>query len=63
LDKQKIAWWLWAIGTTVIVLSWINVVGPTVGWCGFGIGLVGSVLGWGVRPPQSQSREKRDGGS
>jgi hypothetical protein len=54
LDKQQVAWWLWAFGTVLIVLSWIDVVSPTVGWCGFGIGLVGSVLSWGVRPPSAR---------
>jgi len=53
MNRNQIAWWLWAIGTVLIVLSWLDVVGPTVGWVGFGIGLAGSVVGWGLRPPSS----------
>lgn len=52
MSRQKIAWWLWAIGTTIIVLSWLNVVSSFIGWCGFGIGLTGSILSWGLRPPK-----------
>ncbi len=51
MKRNQIAWWLWAVGTVLIVLSWTHVVGTTIGWCGFGIGLVGSCLGWGLRPP------------
>ena len=51
MNRNQIAWWLWAIGTVLIVLCWTNVVSTTIGWCGFGIGLLGSVLGWGLRPP------------
>ena len=53
MNRHKISWWLWAAGSVLIVLSWFDVVSPTIGWCGFGIGMVGSVLGWGLRPPQS----------
>jgi len=55
MKRQQIAWWLWAVGTVVIVLSWANLVSPIIGWCGFGIGLVGSVVGWGFRPPRSST--------
>ena len=53
MTRHQTAWWLWAVGTALIVLSWVNVVTATIGWCGFGIGLAGSVLGWGMMPPQS----------
>ena len=53
MRRQQIAWWLWALGTVLIVLSWVGDVSPTIGWCGFLLGLVGSVMGWGLRPPQS----------
>jgi hypothetical protein len=56
LDRKQAAWWLWAIGTILIVLSWIDVVTPTVGWCGFAIGMAGSVMGWGLRPPLADQR-------
>lgn len=39
-----ICWTLWIVGTLVIGASWMNVVTPTVGWIGFGIALVGSVI-------------------
>jgi hypothetical protein len=51
MKRNQIAWWLWAVGTVLIVLNWTNVVSITIGWCGFSIGLVGSCLSWGLRPP------------
>jgi hypothetical protein len=30
----------------------IGVVGYKIGWCGFAIGIFGSILGWGIRPPK-----------
>jgi len=66
MKRNQIAWWLWAVGTVLIVLSWTDVVSTTVGWFGFAIGLTGSVLGWGLRPPSGDSRpnvqhdEKKD---
>ena len=55
MNRQKLAWWLWACGTVLIVLSWFGIVSYTVGWIGFAIGIVGSVIGWGLVPPQNQS--------
>ncbi|MBL8262144.1 MAG: hypothetical protein JNM58_06960 [Xanthomonadaceae bacterium] len=60
MDRQQIAWWLWAIGTVIIVMSWFGGVSAVVGWCGFGIALVGSVLSWGVRPPRKSSSKDDD---
>ena len=57
MRRNQIAWWLWAGGTVLIVLSWLEVVSPTVGWIGFGIGFVGSVISWGVRPPRAESAQ------
>ena len=51
MNRQQIAWWMWAIGSVLIALSWFSVVSHAVGWMGFGIGMFGSVLGWGLRPP------------
>jgi len=51
MKRNQIAWWLWAVGTVLIVLCWTGVVSTTIGWCGFGLGLFGSILGWGLRPP------------
>jgi hypothetical protein len=50
MKRRQISWWLWAIGTVLIVLSWFDVVSHIVGWCGFGAALLGSVISWGVRP-------------
>jgi len=55
MRRQQVAWWLWAVGTVIIVLSWVGDVSPTIGWCGFLLGLVGSVLGWGLRPPHARA--------
>ena len=54
MKRNQIAWWLWAVGMTLVVLSWLDVVSHTVGWCGFAIGLVGSVISWGLRPPRAE---------
>ena len=51
MTRMQIAWWLWLIGSILIALSWFNVVSTTIGWCGFGIGMFGSILAWGLRPP------------
>jgi hypothetical protein len=44
MATNQIWWALWIVGTAIIVASWANVVTPTVGWVGFGIALVGTVL-------------------
>lgn len=51
MNRHRIAWYLWAVGTVLIVLCWLSVVSNTVGWTGFGIALTGTVLSWGLRPP------------
>ncbi len=51
MKRNQIAWWLWAVGTVLIALSWFDVVSTTIGWCGFGIGMIGSAMSWGLRPP------------
>jgi len=56
MKRNQIAWWLWAAGTVLIVLSWMKVVSTTVGWCGFVIGFVGSIISWGLRPPPSEAQ-------
>jgi hypothetical protein len=59
MKRNQIAWYLWFIGTVLIVLSWFKVVNNTIGWCGFGMGMVGSVMSWGVRPPKSISEQEQ----
>lgn len=53
MNRNQIAWWLWAIGTILVVMSWTGGVSTNVGWCGFALGLVGSFISWGPRPPSS----------
>ncbi len=45
MNAAQLAWFLWIPGTILIVLSWVNVVTPLVGWIGFGIALVGFAIG------------------
>jgi hypothetical protein len=56
MNRQQLAWWLWAAGTVLIALSWFSVVSAIVGWCGFGIGMAGSAIGWGLHPPPSERK-------
>ena len=56
MKRNKIAWYFWAVGTVLIALSWFGVVSNTIGWCGFAIGMFGSISGWGVRPPQDEAK-------
>ncbi|MCK6460206.1 MAG: hypothetical protein L6Q95_09980 [Planctomycetes bacterium] len=56
--KRRLTW-LVACASVLIALSWFDVVSHAVGWCGFAIGMAGSVIGWGFRPPQADSRGER----
>lgn len=56
MNRNQLAWWLWTVGSIMIVLSWFDVVSTTVGWCGFGIAMAGSVIGRVLRPPPSESQ-------
>jgi len=47
MNRQQISWGLYAVGTVLIVLSWFDVVSTTIGWCGFGIAIVGNVISGG----------------
>ena len=51
MKRNQIAWYLWAIGTVLVVMSWTGGVPVSVGWFGFALGLVGSAISWGLRPP------------
>lgn len=46
---QKLSWALWLVGTAIIVLSWFQSISPTLGWVGFGLALLGSLLSWTPR--------------
>ena len=54
LTRNQLAWWLWAIGSVLVVLSWFDIVSTSVGWGGFVIGMGGSMLAWGLMPPKSE---------
>jgi hypothetical protein len=56
MKRFQIAYGLWVVGTALIVLSWFNIVSPTAGWIGFGIGLIGSGISWSLPPPSSTSQ-------
>jgi hypothetical protein len=60
MSRDQIAWWLWAVGTVLIALSWFDIVPTTIGWLGFGIGMFGSVIGWGLRPPRKSDRPDKN---
>jgi hypothetical protein len=51
----KFCWALWIVGTILIAASWADLVTPTLGWVGFGIALVGSLLSFGAQRPPQQS--------
>lgn len=45
---------MWGVGTVLVVLSWFDVVSSNIGWFGFALGLVGSAISWGFRPPRDE---------
>ena len=47
----RLAWLLWLGGTSVILLSWVGAVSPTVGWVGFAVTLAGCGLSWLANQP------------
>lgn len=57
IDSDRLLWGGWWVGTIIIVLSWVNVVPPVVGWVGFGIAaaaaFVSVVVHRGWKPPAS----------
>lgn len=44
MQLYKLAWLIWVVGTALIVMSWVNIVSPTVGWTGFVIAMLGTLL-------------------
>jgi hypothetical protein len=44
-NRLSIAWILWIAGLVLIIGSWTGTVPVEVGWVGFGIALVGTLLG------------------
>jgi hypothetical protein len=43
---QQLAWPLWLVGTALIVASWVGAVSLPVGWVGFAITAVGTLISW-----------------
>ena len=52
MTKNRFAWWLWAFATLLIILSWMGAVPPVIGWIAFGLGMIASMMSWGLRPPR-----------
>jgi hypothetical protein len=45
----KFCWAIWIGGTILIVASWADIVSPTIGWVGFGVALLGTLLSFGAQ--------------
>ena len=46
MTLYNIAWLLWIVGTGLIILSWVSVVSASIGWAGFAIAGVGTLLSY-----------------
>jgi membrane-bound ClpP family serine protease len=59
----KFCWVLWIGGTILILASWVDVVSPTVGWVGFAIALIGTLLSFVAQkqPLHSESKSPKAG--
>lgn len=53
---HKFCWVLWIGGTATIAASWADVVTPTIGWVGFTVALVGTVLSRVAHPQPRRAR-------
>lgn len=42
--RHKIIWGGWLLGTALVLLSWIDVVDARIGWAGFSIAAIASLL-------------------
>jgi hypothetical protein len=53
IDRRKVAWALWIPGTVLVIGSWVDVVPVTIGWIGFGVAIVGTLISTAgpTRPP------------
>ena len=45
MNLAKLSWVLWVPGVILVLLSWTDTVSRTVGWVGFGVACLGSLLG------------------
>lgn len=58
MKLRQVAWIFWLAGTALIGASWTGAVTHTVGWTGFGIALLGTLLsmGGGSQPSPEDPR-------
>jgi hypothetical protein len=40
---------IWMVGTAIVILSWVDVVSPQVGWIGFAIAGIGWLVSLGLK--------------
>jgi protein-S-isoprenylcysteine O-methyltransferase Ste14 len=57
MRAYKISWVLWIIGTILVVGSWVGLVPAGLAWFGFGMSLVGCVMGLVCRKPVRCERQ------
>jgi hypothetical protein len=46
MTRRRIGRYLWIVGVALITLSALRIVSPSTGWIGFGIGVIGNLVGW-----------------
>src|SRR5262249_27875397 len=51
---RQVCWVFWVSGTALIVLSWVNLVTPRVGWIGFAVAMVGALVSY-IPQPEDRS--------
>jgi hypothetical protein len=49
---------MWIGGTILIVASWVHLVPPTIGWVGFGVAFVGTIVSSGIQQPSGEWQAK-----
>ena len=60
MRREYIPYWVWAIGTVLIALSWFGLVSGGVGWGGFAAALIGSIMSFaGVFTKDSKASSER----
>lgn len=53
-------WLAWGLGTMSIILSWLSIVPPLIGWTGFGLALVAAVVSQFFLADQTIPHRPRD---
>ena len=53
-------WLAWGLGTMSIILSWLTIVPPIIGWTGFGLALVATVVWQFVGADATMPRRPHD---